>query len=321
MKREKKFSGKAIYNPNGKAGEYSEWACNFYTGCSNNCDYCYCKKGFLGKTWNEVPKLKKCFTGEDDALKCFVKELEQNIDQIRKSGIFFTFTSDPMLPETKHLTWAAIREALERLVPVHILTKRADFTGDRELTEIPMELRRIVAIGFTLTGHDELEPGASTNMMRKAAMKTLFGMGFRIFASIEPIVDFESSTNMIQLAKPFCDLFKIGCMSGKKYTNNEKLAGFRMLEILKGDTESRYYLKDSLVSLLNINRDDLPGQFVGNDVNIFTLPDKYINNFYGREPLKFYSGKIDTFKPIKSLSDLVYGTPRSSFVEPPKDNK
>lgn len=35
---EKRFNGKAIYNPSGKAGEYSQWACNYFTGCSNECD-------------------------------------------------------------------------------------------------------------------------------------------------------------------------------------------------------------------------------------------------------------------------------------------
>ena len=43
----KTFKGKAIYNPSGKAGEYSYWACNFYVGCSNGCEYCYCKKDIL----------------------------------------------------------------------------------------------------------------------------------------------------------------------------------------------------------------------------------------------------------------------------------
>lgn len=174
--------GKAIYNPQGKAGEYSEWACNFYTGCSNNCDYCYCKKGSMGKTWNEVPQLKKCFTDTQDALVCFVREMEHNIEQLRQVGVFFTFTSDPMLPGTKQLTWAAIKEALMREVPVQILTKRADFLGDPELEEITPAQRKRVAFGFTLTGHDELEPGADTNMMRVAAMVDLHSRGFYTFA-------------------------------------------------------------------------------------------------------------------------------------------
>jgi DNA repair photolyase len=48
------FPGKAIYNPSGKAGEYSYWACNFFKGCSNGCEYCYLKKGVLKKTLGGV---------------------------------------------------------------------------------------------------------------------------------------------------------------------------------------------------------------------------------------------------------------------------
>lgn len=53
---------KAIYNPSGKAGEYSSWACNFHVGCSNGCEYCYLKKG-RGKAvlGGDTPMLKKCF--------------------------------------------------------------------------------------------------------------------------------------------------------------------------------------------------------------------------------------------------------------------
>ena len=31
-----------IYEPRGKAREYSELAANLYTGCSHGCRYCYC---------------------------------------------------------------------------------------------------------------------------------------------------------------------------------------------------------------------------------------------------------------------------------------
>ncbi|MCL2434964.1 MAG: hypothetical protein FWD09_02345 [Lentimicrobiaceae bacterium] len=68
----KKFKGKAIYNPSGKAGEYSYWACNFYTGCSNGCQYCYCKRGVMAHTWSDTPKLKACFKNKAHALEVFV---------------------------------------------------------------------------------------------------------------------------------------------------------------------------------------------------------------------------------------------------------
>ena len=77
MKRniKKIFHGKALYEPTGKAAEYSPWAVNFYPGCSHNCKYCYCKTGFLGKVWDTTPHLKKSFIDENDALETFKKEL------------------------------------------------------------------------------------------------------------------------------------------------------------------------------------------------------------------------------------------------------
>lgn len=106
------FNGKAIYNPSGKAGEYAQWACNLYVGCSNNCDYCYCKKGVLSSAMGQ-PKatLKKCFHDENDAFLIFIKELEKNADAIRHDGgLFFSFSTDPCLPETIGFTLTGMDE-------------------------------------------------------------------------------------------------------------------------------------------------------------------------------------------------------------------
>jgi len=55
--------GRLIYQPKGKAREYSPWACNLFNGCTNNCSYCYNKNGvgskLLGK---EDVTLKSGFT-------------------------------------------------------------------------------------------------------------------------------------------------------------------------------------------------------------------------------------------------------------------
>ena len=76
----KEFKGKAIYNPKGKAAEYSKWACNFYTGCSNGCTYCYLKKGRGSKVLGgDKPTLKKCFKDEAHALEVFEKEMYKTI--------------------------------------------------------------------------------------------------------------------------------------------------------------------------------------------------------------------------------------------------
>ena len=42
-----------------------------------------------------------------------------------------------------------------------------------------------------------------------------------------------------------------------------------MLEMLKEDTGSRFYLKESLIKLLNIDRADLPEHFVEKDDTVY----------------------------------------------------
>lgn len=230
------FKGKAIYNPSGKAGEYSYWACNFYNGCSNGCTYCYCKKGVLAHVMGgDVPVLKKCFNDENHALKVFEKELLQNKEKLQKHGLFFSFTTDPMLPETIDLTLDAAGIAIYNSIPVKILTKCTDWVSDfisdsRPQKHEDIKHNSMYAFGFTLTGHDELEPGASTNQERIEAMAKLHDSGFKTFASIEPIIDLQRSLMMIQGTIQFCDLYKIGLMSGQKITPRyyEELRSFNL---------------------------------------------------------------------------------------------
>lgn len=242
------FNGKAIYNPKGKAGEYAPWACNFYNGCSNDCEYCYCKRGYMSHNWDDVPHLKKCFKDENKALEIFEKELHQNLEDLKASSIFFTFSSDPMLPGVKNTYYAAAACALSNGVPVQFLTKRADFVDDYFIHHNSFA-RKMIAFGFTLTGCDAKEPGASTNQKRIEAMKILHERGFRTFASIEPIVDIKASKRMITETLGFCDLYKIGLMSGVKqdYYKDEDLRAF-MWWLADRHTESN--IKGS-VSLLN----------------------------------------------------------------------
>ncbi|MEI6752379.1 MAG: radical SAM protein [Paludibacter sp.] len=267
----KTFNGKAIYNPSGKAGEYTYWACNFYVGCSNNCTYCYCKKGVLGSVMGGItPTLKKCFKDEENALEVFGKELIQNVEELQKSGLFFSFTTDPMLPECIDLTWDAVGNAIYRNVPVKILTKCTEWVSDfiaytRECT--PKE-KSFYAFGFTLTGHDELEPNASTNSERIEAMAKLHDAGFKTFASIEPIIDITSSISMIRQCIGHCDLFKVGLLSGKKYSKQDLTQLVYWLTIWERDFGIKVYLKDTLISQYGTDRGILT-QFVTRDFNLF----------------------------------------------------
>lgn len=266
----KPFNGKAIYTPSGKAGEYSKLACNFYVGCSNGCEYCYCKKGILaGAMGQDKPQLKKCFKDEEHALKVFESELSTNIVELQKHGLFFSFTTDPMLRETRGLTLTAAGIASEYNIPVKILTKCTEFAEwfvDWSKTD-SLTHKELWYFGFTLTGHDELEPNASTNWERIKAMKKLHNAGFKTFASIEPIVDFECSEQMIADTKGFCDLYKIGLESGKKYKKSEIVQFMNKVNIHLSfqTTIPKVYFKDSLLKQAGVERKDLPANCVTRD--------------------------------------------------------
>lgn len=272
----KEFKGKAIYNPSGKAGEYSYWACNFYVGCSVGCKYCFNKKGrgasILG---GDKPELKKCFKDEEHALEIFRIEVLNNVHELIKHGLFFSFTTDPMLPETKELTLRAMNTLVTNGIPIKILTKCAEWVDNFLSVNSPFVCHgkatmHKIAFGFTLTGHDELEKGASTNQERIEATKRLHNAGFKTFVSIEPIIDFKSSWHMICDTTFHCDLYKIGLESGKKY-DKEELKQFVSFVInrLENHSLAKIYFKDTLLSQAGVNRKDLSSVCVGRDYNLF----------------------------------------------------
>ena len=264
-----KFKGKAIYNPSGRAGEYSYWACNFYKGCSNGCTYCYLKNGILKKTLGgDNPELKQCFRDAEQAKEIFKKEVIQNLNELKKFGLFLTFSSDPFLPETIDLTLFAIRFCLSHNVPVKLLTKNnpLEFYPFHNCADI---VRRNVAFGLTLTGHDELEPRASTNSERINALVKLHNAGFITWASIEPIIEVEDSINMIDAVGNHVDLVKIGLLSGRKYETLELIDMIPQVDLMARAHGFKVYFKDSFLLQTKVRREELPDYCVKRDYNIF----------------------------------------------------
>lgn len=249
------INGKALYTPKGAAREYAAVGCNFYTGCPHNCDYCYLKRGAPSKQLGGTEvQLKKCFKDVAHAKAILEKELDANLDYLKKVGIFLSFTTDPLIKETRELTSIAITEALMRDIPVMLLTKDATFVKDEcdfmaWMDAINIIHRDKVAFGFTLTGRDDMEPGASSNLERIQAMCAMSKRGFKTWASIEPIIDFNSSLEMIRMTTGFCDHYKIGLRSGVKrdYYDDDKFMSFLWeLVELKENHFMSFYLKDSI---------------------------------------------------------------------------
>ena len=216
------MSNRCIYKPKGAAKEYGAWACNLYNGCSHHCDYCYCKRGVWVNTMGvDKPELKAMLgKDENEAYLIFARELKQHRDKILAAGdgLFFSFSTDPMLREEIDLTMRCVQECVIEKVPVQILTKATWWafcgnTMDGDYLRQLVEWNNYVTIGVTLTGHDELEADAPTNKERIDLLSRLHTLHIPTFVSLEPVVDFESSLKMILDTHRYTTEYRIGLMS------------------------------------------------------------------------------------------------------------
>lgn len=253
------INGKAIYSTKGAAREYGRIGCNFYTGCPHDCEYCFLKRGVPSKLLGGTEvRLKKCFRNVQHAADTLRRELDKHLEQCQRHGIFLSFTTDPLIDETRGLTEVAITEAVMRDIPVWVLTKCSTFINDECEFMAMMETinpiyRDNVHFGFTLTGRDDMEPHANTNADRIMAMRRMSLMGYSTFASIEPVIDWPSAERIVREAMTWCDHYKLGLRSGvkKDYYNIEESGAAIMRIVLTVKANGKtIYLKESTRRLL-----------------------------------------------------------------------
>jgi len=213
---------KILSRPKGNAEEYGRWSVNPFVGCSHGCEYCYLKKGpsgaYLGQ---DKPVLKKGVVSDEHAYHLAMAEIIEHREEIiRDGGLFMTFTSDPMVDVCRDLFFKIAIDSVQYKIPIVILTKATKFWNSDQyyiLSAIPslgFQSKQYVSFGWTLTGHDELEPNAPSNEERLRDMEIMRDDGFKVWASIEPVIDFPSALNMVyQAVNAGCQHFKIGLLT------------------------------------------------------------------------------------------------------------
>lgn len=259
----KPINGKALYTPKGAAMEYGRVGCNFYTGCPHNCEYCYLKRGITGKALGGTEvKLKKCFKDADHAFEVFKREATQHLDHLRETGVFFSFTTDPLISETQDLTTQAVCWLNRHGIKSWILTKNATFFESLVFQALIVEnkdIRRdLIHFGFTLTGRDDMEANASSNRERIEAMRILHYAGFPTWASIEPVIEWTSTERIVVASIPYCDHYKIGLRSGVKkdyYNPKEVVERIAFLCTLLRKADRSFYIKESVRKVLSEHAD------------------------------------------------------------------
>lgn len=247
-----------IYQPKGKAREYSPLACNVYIGCNHQCKYCYAPRIQFKKPKDykePIPKRNILNNLEIDCKKYAYTD----------KNVLLCFMSDPYNIREKELK--ITREALKLFfkfnIPISILSK----AGKQVLDDIDIfkKFKNHIQIGSTLTFDNEKdskewEPEADIPENRIETLKILKENNIITWASFEPVIRINQSLNMIKKSLKYVDIYKIG-----------KLNNYQGLD---KNMDWNYFLKEAL----NILRTNNKKIYIKYDLRIAASKNKLYGN-------------------------------------------
>lgn len=234
-----------IYEPKGRAQEYSSLAVNLYRGCGHGCQYCYAPQ--------TLKIARKEFYYSPAPRKDIIAELKKKLEVFSTPDryILLSFTSDPYQPLDQELK--ITRQAIELLklkgCKIEILTKAGlNATRDFDLLDPAVD-----KMGTTLTfapGHEDeawkWEPHATLPTDRIPFLFAAKNRGFQTWVSLEPVIDPAQSLRLIDITHEYVDYFKVGILNHhvhaktidwKRFGNDavEKLTKYGKEFMLKDD--------------------------------------------------------------------------------------
>lgn len=237
-----------VYEPKGRAREYSELACNLYRGCTHGCRYCYapaCMRTTSGK-WHMQAEPRK------DVLNLLEKDASRL--QGDQRSILFCFLCDPYQPieRSERLTRKAIKILLKYQLNSQVLTKGS---ADLILEDMDLLRKANTKLGVTLSFVDDAirrdwERHASTVNDRLNILKEAHKTGVYTWVSLEPVIDPDQALSVIQSAHQDVDFWKIGKLNHmKKHEETVDWAKFLLdVESLLKKLGAKYYIKKDLLA-------------------------------------------------------------------------
>lgn len=208
-----------IYQPRGKAKEYSDLACNLYKGCSHKCKYCYCPQIMRQslEDWGANPSVRK------NILKQIDKDCSKLTDQQKEKELLFCFMSDPYQDDAAaEITRQALLICEKyRMKNVQVLTK----AGYRAMNDFDILKRNNWKFGSTIIFKSEYlrekwEEGAPSISSRYEAVKEAYNQGIFTWVSIEPVVNTNEALQVMRDLLEFVDLWKVGKLNHFKKIEN-----------------------------------------------------------------------------------------------------
>ena len=233
-----------IYEPNGRAREYSPLALNYFKGCTHNCRYCYVPAIFsrYDKTYNHY----------EVSADIDFEKIEKSAKKFQGCGkqILLSFTGDPYCGYSPETTTKVLEILLKYQHKVAILTKG----GSRCLNNLDLFKKfNKIKVGATLTFDNdndslEWEPGAALPYDRIETLKILSENGIKTFVSFEPVIFPEQSLHLLELVSEIADHVKIGKLNNYKGIDKKTdWADFisKSVSICRKNN-TKFYIKDDL---------------------------------------------------------------------------
>lgn len=209
-----------IYEPRGRAREYARLAASGYRHCNHGCRYC-----FNPLALHCTPEAFLKPVVRQGVLTAFEKDCKELAAAEDQREILLSFSTDPYneLEDRYHITASMIGLLVKYGLHYTILTK-----GRRPLRDIELLQQRpdLCRFGTTLTLLDEKdrevwEPNATPGKFRIECLEYAARRGIRTWASIEPVLYPQQSLELIRLAIPYCQEFRIG-----KFNHSPQLREF-----------------------------------------------------------------------------------------------
>ncbi len=240
-------SMKVIYEPAGRALEYSNLAINHYAGCSHGCIYCYAA-GMAKRYGKPFHQIQVPRNGVIEALRKQAPDYAHT-----RMRVLLSFMTDPYQPldDALGLTRSVITILREYSIPFQVLTKG----GTRAAKDFDLYTPQD-AFATTMTFLDpedsiKWEPAAALPGNRISAINIAHERGIETWVSLEPVINPSQSLDIISITNGIVDLFKIGTLNHIKPPNPIDWRDFGIKAINMCESYGvKYYVKDDLAKHL-----------------------------------------------------------------------
>jgi DNA repair photolyase len=234
---------KIIYEPAGRAREYSPLAANLYTGCNHGCQYCYAP--------NCLQVDRQNFYDNPKERSDIIRKLESDCKQLEgsKVPVLLCFTCDPYqkLDDDLQLTRKTLELFKQYNIPFQILTK----AGHRALRDFDL-YKPGDAFATTLTFLDPeksllYEPQAATPEDRIRTIIMAKAIGIETWVSFEPVLNDDEVYKLLDVTHEYVDLYKVGKVS--RFKPDKEIDWDRFAHTIVDKLEKynkKYYIKDDL---------------------------------------------------------------------------